>query len=75
MFNAVCFVNTLEGPEEEKHSLSGYLLKIKNLNWIELNSRPATGGLTLWSTLCLISTYSLKHTRSKNSLKCFKIRE
>ena len=37
MFNAVCFVNTLEGPEEEKHSLSGYLLKIKNLNWIELN--------------------------------------
>ena len=36
MFNAVCFVNTLEGPEEEKHSLSDYLLKIKNLNWIEL---------------------------------------
>ena len=34
IFNVVytCIVNTLEGPKEEKHSLSGYLLKIKDLN-------------------------------------------
>ena len=40
IFNVVytCIVNTLEGPEEAKHSLSGYLLKIKDLNLIELNS-------------------------------------
>ena len=30
--NVVCIVNTLEDPEEEKHRLSGYLLKIKKLN-------------------------------------------
>ena len=31
--NVVCIVNTLEGPEEEKHSLSDYRIKNKEFEF------------------------------------------